>query len=123
MEPYENTLSVDRLRAEVRRCWDESWSLNQDLLHLPEIPSTDTMRIIQHAAMNSHNSMLKGLPVWDVAKQMQRDFPMTKGPDGEYDFGPIPYKCEYERATGLWFFIRKGLLSEVEDVSVKTPCK
>jgi len=95
---YENTLSIEQLRTEVRRGWDESHTLNRALVDLPEIPDVIVLGMLTNAAMN-----IRGIDLWGRGKRMQ---------DGQGYNGPIPYKCEYEHAAGLWEIIRDALLAE-----------
>lgn len=115
-EPYENTLSTDQLRAEVRRCWDRDAALNDALIDLPEIPSVDVMAALTHAAMNMHRSPVKNLPFMEAARKLQSSHPSKIDANGCI-FQPVPFKTEYEYAAGLWTFIRNGLLLQEEAIN------
>lgn len=91
---YENRMSIVELRREVRRLWDREEQFNLDLLDLPVVPSRETMRAIEHAAMSTHWP-----DVGAIGKRMQRD--------GK----AIPPTCESENAAGLWSIIRGAILS------------
>lgn len=95
-EPYENTLSVEQLRSEVRQLWDRAHAFRDDINTLPEVPSIETLWHLQGAA--------SGLPfreTWEIGKQLQQEQP----------YGAVPWKTELECAAGLWVMIREGILA------------
>ncbi len=94
MSNYEDTLTIDELRREVRTLWDRELALNMDLLNLPEVPSIETMRALTHAAMGMCDPDVK-----PIGCALQRDHKS------------IPYKTEYECAAGLWSLLRAGVLA------------
>jgi hypothetical protein len=96
IEPYENTLSLDELRREVRDAWNQSHALNNALLELPEVPPIDAIRAITHAGMNSRN-----IGAWERGKEIQR----------KHEWGVVPSKTEYECAVGLWSVIREAIIA------------
>jgi hypothetical protein len=81
-----------------QQCILEIIALSDDLIDLPEVPSINTMRALQHAAMNFHKH---GFDLWALGKQLQNRTPM----------GTVPYATEFECATGLWVVIRDGIIS------------
>ena len=81
-----------------QQCILEIIALSDDLIDLPEVPSINTMRALQHAAMNFHTH---GFDLWALGKQLQNRTPM----------GTVPYATEFECATGLWVVIRDGIIS------------
>lgn len=81
-----------------QQCIFEIIALSDDLIALPEAPSINTMRALQHAAMNFHKH---GFDLWALGKQLQNRTPM----------GTVPYATEFECATGLWVVIRDGIIS------------
>jgi len=99
LEPYENTLTIDELRREVRSLWDAGRALDQALIDLPEVAPIETLPFFMHAAMHQPK---EGPDYWNIGKQLQREH------DG------IPFKTEYEFAAGLWKIIRDGILASRE---------
>ena len=94
MSLYENTMSIEALRLEIRELWDSSHAFADDLRKLPEIPSQETMRHLTDAAM-----AIPGDALWQIGKRLQR-----AGHD-------VPFVSECERAAGLWTVLRNGLLA------------
>lgn len=94
-EPYENTLSIDDLRREVRRCWDNENALFEALKDLPEVPPPHVLLFIDRASN------------WAI------DSPQGKRMQREYGSAAIPYKSECESGAGFWYRIRQGLLSSL----------
>lgn len=90
-EPYENTLSVEELRREVRRCWDRENALINALRDLPEVPHSKVLLLLSRAAKWSDDN--------NIGIQLQRKFGSTA----------IPYKSEYEGGAGVWYRIRRGM--------------
>ncbi len=95
-EPYENTLTIEQLRREVRRCWDTERELHEALRAAPELPSPRLLDFLSSGASWPGD--------WEQGNQMQRD----AGLDA------IPPVSECERGAGLWFRIRRGLLGHEE---------
>lgn len=93
-EPYENKLTLDEIRREARKQWDDAHALGDALVSLPEVPPTNALRALISAAMNT-----RGIDLWAIGKQVQRDH------DG------VPFKTEYECAVGLWTIIRAAILT------------
>ena len=98
MSDYIDGLSVEQLRRQLERSFDERNALNRDLCDLPVVPSIDTLSTLTHAAMN----LRAGIDLQGIGNRLQREN------DG------IPYKCEYERAAGLWSVIRDGIIAAME---------
>lgn len=96
MEPYENTLSIERLREECREAWNESMALNNALIELPETLGVDALRAIEHAAMN-----IREPDMFALGKALQR----------KHGIDAIPPKTERECAAGLWSIIRAALIA------------
>ncbi len=100
--PYENTLSVDELRREVRRGWDEQAELVKALRDLPEVPSYRVLLMLSRAAKWPEDG--------NRGKRMQ-----GSGVKG------IPYKTEAEMGAGLWSLIRAGIQAGRADDSEHPP--
>jgi hypothetical protein len=118
-EPYENRLTIEDLRREVRELWDREAAFVRDLRNLPECPSTDTMRLLSHAGLNFH-----GIPAWELGKELQRKTRavMRDRPIDCFDIGQagVPFKCEYECGAGLWVFIRNAIAMEARRAETGT---
>lgn len=93
-EPYENRLSLEELRREVRRAWNEERALRDALVDLPDIPPREVLWRLSSAAMNIHN-----LDCLAIGKREQ----------WKRSLDEIPPKCELEAAAGLWVIIRDAL--------------
>jgi hypothetical protein len=100
MSAYEDTLSPEQLRREVRELWDREAAFERDLNDLPEVPSMETLRLLSCAGMGTHNP-----DCYWVGKQIQRFTEAGKS---------IPWKTEYECAAGLWALIRAGIIGPVK---------
>ena len=100
---YIATLSLDQLRQELRRSFDESIALNQALLDLPAVPDAPALRAIQHAAMNTR--LPKHMDLWQRGKTLQKEH------------GGIPFKTEYECAAGLWSILRDAVLAAKQETT------
>jgi len=88
-EPYENTLSIDELRKEVRHCWNMQRAFTEALAELPDVPD--------HLALRLLVDVRGGFPeMWEIGKNEQRKHP----------WGTVPSKTEYEIAQGFWSIIR-----------------
>lgn len=94
LEPYENTLSIEELRREVRDCWDKELALKHALSELPEVPEPAALRALAH--LNVHDPERR---YWEAGTALQ-----------QRHRGAVPYKYEYEAAAGLWVYLRLGLL-------------
>lgn len=90
LEPYENTLSLEALRREVREGWDTEGALVKALRDLPEVPPYDVLLLLSRAAKYPDD--------WEIGARLQRQ-----------ERKPIPYKTECELGAGLWWRIRKAL--------------
>lgn len=93
-EPYENTLSIEDLRREVRRGWDLEHDMMKALRDLPEVPSYRVLLLLSGAAKFPDDA--------NIGKQLQA----THGRE------VIPYKLECEMGAGLWSRIRNGVLPQ-----------
>lgn len=107
LEPYENTLSLEELRREVRRCWDRENALTKALRELPEVPHWRVMRLLSRAAKwpDDHNI---GKRLQMISDDAPPDDTEGRKKIRRHD---IPYKSEYEGGAGLWSRIRAGLIS------------
>lgn len=90
-EPYENTLSLEELRREIRFEWNQKHALIKALRDLPEVPPVIVQRLLSSAAKWPDDN--------NIGKRLQR----------EHGSEAIPYKSEYESGAGLWHRIRRGL--------------
>lgn len=96
-EPYENTLSLEELRREVRECWDRQQAIVTALRDLPEMPPPWILLFFDRASKFPEDS--------NLGKKLQQMLPR----------GTIPYKTECECGAGVWYRIRQGLLQERPD--------
>ena len=95
-EPYENTLSIEQLRREVRHLWDTQNALVKALRNRSDVPPYDVLMLLSRAATwPSDNS---------IGKRLQR----------ELGSAVVPYKSEAEGGAGLWHRIVDGLKSSDE---------
>ena len=90
-EPYENTLSTEQLRREVRRSLDLERDLRRALKELPEVPPYRVLLFLSSAGRFPQD--------WEQGKRMQM----------ERRDNAIPYKTECEIGAGLWYRIREAL--------------
>lgn len=97
MVDYEYTLTVEQLRTEVRGLWDQSQTISNAFIKLPEVPPIEFMKMFSNIAMNLH-----GCDLWEKGKDLQRNNSINK----------IPTKCEYEVAAGFWVLIRDAIIAE-----------
>lgn len=89
IQPYENTFSLERLRKEVRLCWDMQSAFCDAISELPDVPD--------HLALKFMTDIRGGFPeMWEIGKKEQREQP----------YGTVPSKTEYEIAQGYWSVIR-----------------
>jgi hypothetical protein len=98
-EPYENSLSVEELRREVRRLWDANAALTRALIDLPEVPHWRVLWLLRSAGMNTRDPDAYG-----IGKKLQR----------EHGLDAVTPKTEYECAAGLWSLLRSGVLAARE---------
>ncbi len=94
---YEQQLTVEELKLELRNAWDQQQSFIEDLIERPEVPSILTLWFLALPAMNH-----KEVRFYDIGKKLQLKYGLEK----------IPPKTELECAAGLWTCIRKGLLNK-----------
>lgn len=92
IEPYENTFTLEELRREVRRMWDNQAELVKALKELPEVPHWRVQRVLGMAAKFPEDA--------SIGKRLQN----------EHGLDAIAPKTEYEMGAGLWWRIREGLL-------------
>lgn len=93
IEPYENTLTIEELRKEVRREWDAKHALVDALRNLPEVPDWRVLKLLSRAATFPDDA--------SIGKAMQR----VHGLDA------VAPRLESEMGAGLWSRIRAGLLA------------
>lgn len=93
LEPYENTLSIEELRKEIRREWDAKHALVKALKELPEVPDWRVLKLLSRAASFPADA--------SIGKAMQR----------EHGLDAIAPRVESEMGAGLWSRIRAGLLA------------
>ncbi len=103
--PYENKMSIEELRAEVRLLWDQKHAFDVALNTLPEVPPTRVLWFLSHAGRNFG---LNGSPAADfdlmaIARELQAKHNTS-------DHRAVPYKTELELAAGLWSIIRAALI-------------
>jgi hypothetical protein len=94
IEPYENTLTIEQLRREVRECWDLQMDIAHALRDVPEVPPPWVLMFLSRAAKWPEDNSL--------GKLMQR----------KHRLEAIPPKSECEGGAGVWYRIRQGLLAE-----------
>src|SRR5882724_10503478 len=89
---YENTLSLEELRREIRFEWDQKYAVIAALRDLPEVPPVIVLHLLSSAGKwPDDNSM---------GKQLQR----------KHGLDAIPPKSEYETGAGIWSRIRGGMV-------------
>lgn len=93
-EPYENTLSIEQLRREVRECWDRENALIKAIRGAEEMPAPWILKWLGRAAKWPEDNSL--------GKMLQR----------KLSSDAIPFKSECEGGAGVWYRIRQGLLAE-----------
>lgn len=91
LEPYENTLSVDELRRELRYYLDLHYGIMHAIRDVPQFPSPF---VLMHLG-----TIAKYPDDWERGKELQR----------EHGLSVIPPKHECEGGAGLWERIRRGL--------------
>lgn len=92
MDAYENTMSIERLRIEIREAWDLQAATIKALRDLPEVPPYDVLLFLSEASKWPDDNSL--------GKELQRKVGSSS----------IPFKSEAESGAGLWTRIRTGLL-------------
>lgn len=97
MTPYENTLSVEELRREVRECWDREHAIADALRDLPEMAPPWILLFFSRASQWPDDS--------DLGKKLQR----------RLGWNAIPPKSECETGAGVWYRIRQGMLQPRPD--------
>jgi hypothetical protein len=90
---YEDSLSIDELRREVRECWDREAAIIKALKDVPEMAPPWILLFLSRAAKWPEDS--------NLGKQLQR----------KLDLSAIPPKSECECGAGVWYRIRQGLLA------------
>lgn len=91
LEPYENTLSIEQLRREVRECWDREQAIVTALRDLPEMAPPWILLFLDRAATYPDDNSL--------GKKLQRHLKSSA----------IPFKSECEGGAGVWYRIRQGM--------------
>lgn len=94
LEPYENTLSIDELRREVRECWDRERAIANALRDLPEMAPPWILLFLDRAAKWPEDN--------NLGKLLQRKLGLEA----------IPPKSECEGGAGIWYRIRQGMLMD-----------
>lgn len=90
--PYENTLSLEELRREVRECWDREQDIVNALRDVPEMAPPWILLFFSRAAKWPEDNGL--------GKLLQRKLGLDA----------IPPKSECEGGAGIWYRIRQGLI-------------
>lgn len=93
IEPYENTLSVDELRREVRECWNREHALIEAIRDAIEMPPPWILVFLSGAGKWPEDK--------DLGKSLQRKMGLAV----------IPPKSECESGAGVWHRIRQGLIA------------
>lgn len=92
VEAYEDTLSIEELRREVRECWDREHALIEALQNLSEMAPPWILLFLDRAAKWPEDN--------DLGKKLQR----------KHGLAVIPPKSECEGGAGIWYRIRQGML-------------
>ena len=93
IEPFENTLSIEELRREVRQCWDREHELAKAIRDAVEMPPPWILLLLNRGAHWPEDNHL--------GKLLQRKLGLDA----------IPPKSECESGAGVWYRIRQGLLA------------
>lgn len=93
LEPYENSLSIEELRREVRLCWDREQAIIKALRDLPETPPPWILLFFDRASKWPEDS--------NLGKLLQRKLGLSA----------VPPKSECETGAGVWHRIRQGMLA------------
>jgi hypothetical protein len=91
IKPYENQLTLDELRREVRRCWNLEHDLSDAIRDKAKMPSS---RVLMYLSRGS-----RWPDDWNVGKRLQR----------EMGLDVIPPKTECECGAGVWYRVHLGL--------------
>lgn len=101
---YEDTLSIEQLRIEVRHCWNKESALASAIQTIPDMADIDALSALVDAAYGVRWADLRA-----VGNAAQRAYGMSM----------VPPKAEYEWAAGLWSIIRDGLRKAAEQAQNK----
>ncbi len=93
IEPYENQLTIEELRREVRECWDREHAIIEALRGLPEMAPPWILLFFSRASKWPEDS--------NLGKMLQRKMTLDA----------IPPKSECETGAGVWYRIRKGMMA------------
>lgn len=93
LPPYEDTLTLEELKREARRCWDLQRALVDAIRNVPEMPPPWVLLFLSRGSKWPDDS--------NLGKLLQRKL------KGEV----IPFKSECETGAGVWYRIRQGLLA------------
>ena len=96
LEPYENTLTVDELRREVRNCWDAELELRKAIVDMPEVPHWRVLYLLSSGAMNKFDWRY-----YNLGNELQK----------KHGWELVPTKTEYEFAAGLWSVWRNAMIA------------
>lgn len=96
LEPYENTLSIEQLRSELRYYLDAHYGILYALRDAPELPPPFVLLHLGKVAKWPEDSKR--------GKELQR----------QHGLDAIPPKSECECGAGLWDRIRRGLIQSQE---------
>jgi hypothetical protein len=96
-EPYENTLSIDELRRELRYSLDVQYGVLRALREVPEFPKAFVLMHLGSAAKYPED--------WKRGKELQ----------SKHGLDVIPPKTECELGAGLWDRIRSALTARGAD--------
>jgi len=91
-EPYENSLTVEELRRELRRCWDIENALIRSLKDLPDVAPPRVCLFLNRAAKWREDN--------NIGIMLQRKHGLTV----------VPPKSECEGGAGVWYRIRQGMM-------------
>lgn len=98
LPPYENTLSIEELRREVRECWDLKMALADAIRDVPEMPPPWVLLFLSRGSTWPEDN--------NLGKLLQRKLKLDA----------IPPKSECESGAGVWYRIRQGLLRERPEI-------
>lgn len=96
-EPYENKLSIEELRREVRECWDREAALIKAMQDLPDVAPPWICLFLDRAAKWPEDN--------NIGRLLQR----------KHGLDAVPPKSECEGGAGVWHRIRQGLLAPRPD--------
>lgn len=92
LEPYENKLSIEELRRELRECWDREFAICDAIRDAPLLPPPWILLFFSQSG--------KWPDDYERGKLLQRQ----RGLDA------VPPKTECEIGAGVWSRIRRGLI-------------